>query len=103
MTEEPGPITVTRDEAKKRYEAWSGDTLAGVAYYRERADRTIFTHTEVDAAFEGKGVGSALAAAALDDTVERGHVIVPVCPFIAAYLRRHPRYAEHVRQPEAAG
>lgn len=95
-------LKIVRNEDQHRYEAWSGDALAGVAEYRERGDRTIFTHTEVDAAFEGQGVGKALAAAALDETVRRGRVIVPVCPFIAAYLKRHPEYAEHVRAPEGS-
>jgi predicted GNAT family acetyltransferase len=99
MTESP---KVVRNEEQNRYEAWSGDTLAGVAVYRERADRTIFTHTEVESAFEGKGIAKALAAAALDDVVERGRVIVPLCPFIAGYLRKHTEYEEHVRWPEAA-
>ena len=91
---------VVRNEEQNRYEAWSGDTLAGVAVYRERGDRTVFTHTEVEAAFEGKGVAKALVAAALDDVVERGRVIVPLCPFIADYLRKHTEYEEHVRWPE---
>lgn len=93
-------LRVVHDEEKHRYEAWSGDTLAGVAEYRERADRTIFTHTEVDAAFEGQGVAKALAATALEETVKRGRVIVPLCPFIASYLRKHPDLAEHVRWPD---
>jgi uncharacterized protein len=97
MAEEP---KVVRNEERNRYEAWAGDTLAGVAEYRERGDRTVFTHTEVDGAFEGKGVGKALAAAALDDTVRRGRVIVPLCPFITTYLTKHPEYEEHVRRPE---
>src|SRR4051812_16352806 len=92
---------VVRDEEKSRYEAWSGDTLAGIAEYRERGDRTVFTHTEVDSAFEGKGIARALIAAALDDVVERGRVIVPLCPFVAGYLRKHTEYEPHVRWPEA--
>lgn len=91
---------IVHNEAEHRYEAWSGDDLAAVAEYRERGDRTIFTHTEVESAFEGQGVAKALAAAALDDTVRRGRVIVPLCPFVAGYLKRHPRYEEHVRWPE---
>jgi predicted GNAT family acetyltransferase len=95
-------LSIVRDEDEHRYEARSGDRLAGVAEYRERDDRTIFTHTEVDAAFEGQGVATALAATALEDTVKRGRVIVPLCPFIAAYLRKHPEFDEHVRWPESA-
>ena len=91
---------VVRNDEQSRYEAWSGDALAGVAVYRERGDRTVFTHTEVEAEFAGKGIAKALAAAALDDVVERGRVIVPLCPFIADYLRKHTEYEEHVRWPE---
>lgn len=92
--------SIIRNQDAHRYEARSGERLAGVAEYRERGDRTIFTHTEVDSAFEGQGVGTALAAAALKDAVERGRVIVPLCPFIASYLRRHPEFEGHVRWPE---
>jgi hypothetical protein len=101
MAEETAALKVIRDEEKNRYEAWSGDTLAGIAAYRERGDRTVFTHTEVEAEFEGKGIAKALAAEALDDVVRRGRVIVPLCPFIADYLRKHDQYEEHVRWPEA--
>jgi predicted GNAT family acetyltransferase len=95
-------LKIVRNEDEHRYEAWSGDALAGVAEYRERGDRTIFTHTEVDADFEGHGVAKALAATALEETVKRGRLIVPLCPFIASYLRKHPGYDEHVRWPEDA-
>jgi predicted GNAT family acetyltransferase len=57
----------------------------------------VFTHTEVDPAFEGHGIGSALAAGALDDARRRGLVVVPSCPFIRAYITRHPEYADLLR------
>lgn len=93
-------LSIVWNEDEHRYEARSGERLAGVAEYRERGDRTIFTHTEVDSEFEGQGVGKALAAEALKQTVERGRVIVPLCPFIASYLHRHPEFDAHVRWPE---
>jgi uncharacterized protein len=98
MTEQTAAPTVVRNDERSRYEAWYGDTLAGIADYRERGDRTIFTHTEVEPAFEGKGVAKALAASALDDVVRRGRLIVPVCPFIADYLSKHGEYEDHVRR-----
>ena len=94
---------VRRNADAGRYELWSGDRLAGVAEYTERGGLTVFTHTEIDDAFSGQGLGKVLAKGALDDTVERGRVIVPVCPFIAGYLRRNSGYEQHVRCPEAAG
>jgi len=97
MTDQP---KVVRNEDGARYEVWVGDRLAGSAYYTERGEKiTVFTHTEIDDAFAGQGLGKVLASGALDDVVERGRVIVPECPFIAAYLRKNPGYEDHVRWP----
>ena len=88
------------DEA--RYEIWAGEKLAGSAYYDLRGELTVFTHTEIDDAFGGQGLGKVLAAAALDDVVAKGRTIVPVCPFIAGYLKKHPDYEDHVRWPQGS-
>ena len=87
---------VARDEAGSRYQVFVGDQVAGFAEYREDGDRTVFTHTEIGDEFGGRGLGKVLAAGALDDAVSRGRVIVPLCPFIAGYLKRNPGYGEHV-------
>ncbi|MEQ0562223.1 GNAT family N-acetyltransferase [Amycolatopsis sp. NEAU-NG30] len=84
---------------ESRYELWEEDQLAGFAEYDRRGELTVFTHTEIGDAFGGKGLGKVLAAGALDDVVARGGTIVPVCPFIAGYLKKHPGYEEHVRWP----
>ena len=102
MSDETTKTEVVNNSLEHRYEVWHGDRLAGVSVYRERGDRTVFVHTEIDAEFEGKGLGSVLAKHAIEDVIGRGHVIVPVCPFISAYLRRHPEYEEHVDWPGAA-
>ncbi|NAZ74295.1 GNAT family N-acetyltransferase [Kineococcus sp. T13] len=87
-------ITVTHDAAGKRYEAHEGGSRLGLAAY-VLADRMIvFTHTEVDPAHEGRGVGSALARAALDDARARGLAVMPLCPFIKGWIQRHPEYAD---------
>jgi predicted GNAT family acetyltransferase len=95
---------VVRNDDEHRYELWAvvsnRDTLAGFSEYREHGDRTVFTHTEIGDAFGGRGLGKVLAGEALDDAVRRGRVIVPLCPFIADYLRKHDQYGEHVRWPE---
>lgn len=91
-------MIVVRDNSEAgRYEGWSGDTLAGFAEYRLVGDRIVFTHTEVDDAFGGQGVGSAIAAWALDDVRARGQLrVVPRCPFIRGWIERHPAYADLV-------
>lgn len=67
--------------------------------YRLREGRISFTHTEVADAYEGQGVGSTLVARALDDVRRRGLPMLPFCPFVNAYIKRHPEYSDLV--PEA--
>jgi predicted GNAT family acetyltransferase len=83
----------------ERYEAWLDGDLAGFAQYRVQGGRITLFHTEVEPEYEGQGVGSALAKFALDDVRERGLELLPTCPFIADYVRRHADdYLELVRQ-----
>lgn len=90
---------VVRNDARSRYEVWVGDTRAGVATYRENDQSVTFIHTIVDEAFGGRGLGSALAAFALQDTVDRGKRIIPRCPFIREYLRGHHEFDAFVDEP----
>ncbi|GAA1880461.1 GNAT family N-acetyltransferase [Lapillicoccus jejuensis] len=90
-------VTVQDDPAQSRYDALLGGGLAGFAAYRLQPDAVVFTHTEVDPAFEGQGIGGALARGALDDVRARGLAVVPLCPFIRAWIERHPDYADLVR------
>jgi uncharacterized protein len=88
-------VEVRDNPERSRYEAHLGDAVAGFSAYRRRGDDiVVFTHTEVDPSFEGQGIGSALAKGALDDVRSRGLHIIAMCPFISAYVRRHPEYAD---------
>jgi predicted GNAT family acetyltransferase len=88
-------VTVVQNADLGRYEVTVDGALAGFAEYRMRgADTFVFTHTEVDDAFEGKGVASRLIQYALDDVRGRGGSVVARCPFVAAYIREHPAYAD---------
>ena len=84
-------MEVRHNPAQNRYELDTEHGIA-VAIYRQQGDRAIFTHTEVPSADEGKGIGSQLVRAALDDARRRGLKIVPACSFVAAFIRRHPEY-----------
>lgn len=97
MTDAP---TVTRHDDASRYEIHIGDTLAGFAEVRHRDGEVHFTHTEVDPAFEGKGLASILAGEALADAAASGATIVPYCPFIARYLKRNDVAGASVRWPQ---
>jgi uncharacterized protein len=90
---------LVRNDDKSRYEVLLDGELAGFAAYTQRDDQVVFTHTEMDGAFAGKGLGKVLAAGALDDVVARELVIVPVCPFIAGFVRKNEQYDDHVKWP----
>ena len=91
-------IALTDDTARHRYEAHIGNELAGYAEYNLLTDAIMFTHTEVLSAFEGKGVGSTLAKHVLDDARTRKLHVIPVCQFIAGYIRKHRDYLDLVRE-----
>ena len=88
-----GPISITANREAGRYEARVDGRLAGIADYQLTEALVVFTHTEVEPAFEGQGVGSAIARFALDQLRDRGdRKALPVCPFIKGWIQRHPEY-----------
>ena len=89
------PVTVSDDREKSRFEAVDeSGVVAGFAAYRREGDRVVFTHTEVDDAFEGRGVGSVLVRTALDAVREEGLRVVAQCPFVRSFIQDHPEYAD---------
>jgi len=83
-------MTQIRDDpARRRYELAVGGEVAFIDYRRDGAVVTM-THAQVPPALRGGGVGKALVAAALALVRERHERVVPLCPFIAHYMQRHP-------------
>ncbi len=80
----------------RRFEMLVDGERAGLAAYRLRGDRIVFLHTEIDDAYEGRGLGGVLVRAALDSSRERGLRVVPVCPFVKGWIERHADYADLV-------
>ncbi len=79
---------------RARYELIVDGDGAGFVTYRREPGVITFVHTEVDDAYEGRGLGSTLAAAVLDDARASGLRVEPVCPFIKSYVEEHPEYAD---------
>jgi len=78
---------------QNRFEARTPDgQVAGFSAYQRDGDRTIITHTEVDDAYEGEGVGSQLVQGMLDQLRERGQAVRPDCPFVRSWIDKHPAY-----------
>lgn len=88
--------TVVDNPVELRYELRVGGELAGVIRYRSEPGVVVLVHTEVFPSAEGRGLGARLVAGALDDIRARGLSVVPLCPFAAAYVRRHHEYADLV-------
>ena len=89
--------TVRDNKAARRYELLLDGELVGELVYRARDEVVTLIHTEVAPGLEGRGLGDQLVAGALGDVRARGLRIVPLCPFVAAYIRRHPEAGDLVQ------
>lgn len=95
VADSPGMEPVIADNPQgHRFEAQVGGELVGFLTYHLSPGAMVLTHTEVDEAHEGQGVGSALAKSALDDVRSRGLSVVPLCSFVKSWIERHPDYAD---------
>ena len=77
---------------RHRFEVLVDGELGGFAAYQLRDGLVVITHSEVDPAYQGQGVGGELVRQTLDQLRERGARVVPACPFFAAYVRKHHDY-----------
>jgi predicted GNAT family acetyltransferase len=91
-------VTLADNPGQHRYELRLAGTVAAYAEYNLLKDAVMFTHTEVLPEHEGRGFGSKLAAFALDAVRQQGVHAIPVCQFIAGYIRRHPEYLDLVTE-----
>jgi uncharacterized protein len=97
-------VATVRDNPRElRYELIDDDggSVVGEIRYRSEPGAVALVHTEVDPALEGAGLGSALVEGAVHDLRERGLGLIPVCPYVRAWLRRHPEHADLVTSDPA--
>ena len=95
MSERPQAITVIDNTEKHRFES-TVDGETALLVYRVLGDTITLVHTEVPATLAGRGLGGELARAALTAARMRGLKVVPACPFVRAYIARHPEFADLV-------
>jgi predicted GNAT family acetyltransferase len=86
----PDEVIVRDNATELRYEALVDGRMVGLLRYRQEPGLVVLVHSEVDLDLEGTGVGSELVRGALADIRARGLRMVPHCPFVIDYLRRHP-------------
>jgi predicted GNAT family acetyltransferase len=79
----------------KQYELATGDAIAKIEYIRTK-DKIYLTHTEVPESLAGKGIGSALVKLALEDIERKELTLIPLCPFVATYIKNNPEWRKLV-------
>ncbi len=88
------PTTVTAES--DRYTISVEGNEVGKAEFTDRDTQRVFTHTEVDENFEGRGLATILIGEALQETRDAGLRIVPKCPMVANYVSKHDEYRDIV-------
>jgi predicted GNAT family acetyltransferase len=89
-------VRVEDNLSELRYELRVDGNLAGEIRYRRQPGSVVLVHTEIEPSLEGQGMGAVLVRGALEDIRARGDRVVPFCPFVAAFIRRHHEYADLV-------
>lgn len=92
---------VTNNRDKHRYEVKVDEQLA-VLTYTQQAGHIIFLHTGVPPALEGRGIANRLASFALEEARAQHLTVVPLCPFVASYIRHHQEYLPLLTEGERA-
>jgi uncharacterized protein len=85
-------IEVADAPDRDRYELSIDGDVAGFAAYRPRPGLIAFIHTEVDERLQGRGLGDRLIRFALEDARARGLAVLPFCPFVQAFIKRHREF-----------
>ncbi|WP_046731793.1 GNAT family N-acetyltransferase [Streptomyces humi] len=94
MSESSTTTAVERVDGGHRYDILVDGRRAGLTAYRDLGAQRVFFHTEIDEAFAGQGLGAQLVQQALADVRASGMRIVPVCPYVAKFLKRHDEFAD---------
>ncbi len=90
-------LQIINKKEENRFEMNLGEKTALIQYKKNSDGALNLYHTEVPAEYEGKGVGSQLVKQTLEQIKAEGKKIVPSCPFVAVYIKRHPEYQTMVK------
>ena len=91
-----GDCAVRDNPAQRRFELPINSEAMAVAYYGIEDGHLVLTHTEVPAAFSGRGIGGRLARGVFEELRRSGRKAILKCPFMGNFFARHPEYADVV-------
>ncbi|WP_326635060.1 N-acetyltransferase [Nonomuraea fuscirosea] len=94
------PMEIVDNTTENRFEILLDGKVAGFADYRLLPTKVVFTHTEVLPAYEGQGLAGKLVGQALQMSADTGLRVVPLCPYVAEYIERHPEFKDLVDAPD---
>jgi uncharacterized protein len=94
-----GDLEVIHNVEARRFEIHYGDDMARLEYHL-RGPSIVYTHTVVPVVLEGHGIAGRLAKEALDYARESGLSVVPLCPYVADYIEKHPEYGDLVSRED---
>ncbi|RMB57643.1 N-acetyltransferase [Dokdonia sinensis] len=84
-------LTLKNNTEKKQFELLVENNLARIEYIKTQ-DKIYLTHTEVPSELEGKGVGTAMVHKTLEWVKNNDLTLIPLCPFVALYIKKNPEY-----------
>ncbi|SEK40797.1 GNAT family N-acetyltransferase [Parapedobacter koreensis] len=95
-------LPILKNEAQRQYQL---DVDGHVAFidYKQGGKRVYLIHTEVPPALEGLGVAAALVGKVLTHMEQNGEILIPLCPYVQAYLKRHPEWNRLLDKPKTNG
>ncbi|MBF6593354.1 MAG: N-acetyltransferase [Thermaceae bacterium] len=96
-------LNLLNNPLAERYEARLADKVVAFAEYRRVTGAIMFTHTQVDQNLEGQGVASQLIRFALDEVRSQNLLVIPMCPFVVAFIQRHPAEYLSLVNPQHRG
>jgi predicted GNAT family acetyltransferase len=90
-----GELRIRNNERQQQFELEEDGELAFLSYRFHKGDIALM-HTEVPKQLAGKGIASALAEHAMNFARDHKMPVMVYCPFVAAWLKKHPDYQELV-------
>lgn len=93
-------VEVTDQRGESRFEARIDGELAGFATYTREGGVLTVLHTEVGDDYEGMGIAGDLTQWALDGARGQNLAVVPECPYVAGYIKKHPEYVDLVPEDQ---